>query len=426
MRHTKILGLAGATALAAAMSACSAGGGGTFTGGGGAGAGQGSGSTSHSSGDGGGFLTSTTTGTFTNPTGGGDAVVTPQCTQGCTDFPKAPIKDGTIPANVDTMFGAPGMFTGSLCIVEPQLSAGNVPGALFPANWVRVRFRVKPANGENLFEIRISAKSQVNELIAYTDKPIWTMPADVWKGLGVNGNAVDQPITVTIRGLNTASPAKVSGATGTFTIAPVTAGGSMVYWATTSSDVMPGTSKLIGFYVGNETVGDALTIPEIAQTGIIAEGGSDLRGMYGDAKGVPPGHVECIGCHVSTPDGKAVGYTDHWPWNNVITSVDAMSVGAIPTYLTAGEQRLLNQPWMGMMTFSRGHWASGDMMAVTSYSTRDGNVGFAGGGAKGNDKLAWFQLDAQVTIPWTQGQSGPLNMAITARSEEHTSELQSR
>ena len=60
--------------------------------------------------------------------------------------------------------------------------------------------------------------------------------------MGVMGNAIDQPITVTIRGLNTASPGAVSGVKGTFTIAPVTAGGSMVYWATTSSNVMPGTS----------------------------------------------------------------------------------------------------------------------------------------------------------------------------------------
>jgi hypothetical protein len=232
--------------------------------------------------------------------------------------------------------------------------------------------------------------------------------------MGVKGNAIDQPITVTIRGVNTASPGTPTGGTGTFTIAPVTAGGSMVYWATTSSDVTPTTSKLVGFYVGNETTIDALTIPEIQQTGIIAENGSDLRGMYGDAKGVPPGHVECIGCHVSTPDGLAVGYTDHWPWNNVVTVIQDKHAGEVPSWFSPGAQRLLNQPWLGMITFSKTHWTDGDRIAITSYSTRDVGIGFTSTYGSGNDKLAWFALDTNASIPWTQGQSGPTNQAITA------------
>ncbi|APR78006.1 TPR repeat protein [Minicystis rosea] len=347
-------------------------------------------------------------------TSGGDTVVKPGCTSNCQDFPATPILDGAVPADPGSLFGAPGTFSSELCVAEPQLGSANAPGALVPANWLRMRFRVKPANGENLFEIRIKAPSQANELVVYTTNTIWSIPKEIWEAMGVKGNAIDQPITVTIRGVNSASPGTPTGATGTFTIAPVTAGGSMVYWAATSSEVTPSTSKLVGFYVGNETTIDALTIPEVQQTAILAEGGRDLRGMYSDPKGVPAGHVQCIGCHVSTPDGLAVGYTDHWPWNNVITTIEDKKAGQIPTWYTQGAQRLLNQPWMGMITFSKAHWKDGDRVGITSYASRDVGVGFTDSWGTGGDKLAWFELDTTVSIPWTQGQNAPTNQAIQA------------
>ena len=309
------------------------------------------------------------------------------------------------------------MFTGSLCVAEPQLSAGSQPGALFPANWARPRFRMKPANGENLFEIRIKAASEAGELVAYTVNTIWKLPADVWTQLGAKGNAVDQPITVTIRGVNTASPGTVSGATGTFTIAPVTAGGSMVYWATTSSNVMPNSSKLVGFYVGNENTIDALTIPQVQQTGILQEDGNNLRS--GGQYGVSDGHDACIGCHRSTPDGNAVGFTDHWPWDAVFADVQMGQVGNVPSWLSPGAQRLTQQPWIGMMAMSGAHWTTGDRVALITYEYRSQISGFNGSdpdtsGQSGKDKLAWFDLETTAAIPWTQGQASTMNSAISS------------
>ena len=68
------------------------------------------------------------------------------------------------------------------------------------------------------------------------------------------------------------------------------------------------------------------------------------------------------------------------------------TVGAVPAYVSPGAQRLLNQPWMGMMTMSRAHWANGDRVALVTYSTRN-SVGFTGTYGFGSDKLAWFELD---------------------------------
>lgn len=343
---------------------------------------------------------------------GADVIINKTCQANCEHFPAVPIFDQTTPANAPDLFGAPDNFQPGLCIVEPHLGADGKVGALFPANWLRVRFRVKPANGENLFEIRMKAASQKNELVAYTSSTTWPIPHDIWKAMGVDGGLVDEPITVTIRGVNTQNPGVPTGASGTFSIAPVTAGGSMVYWAATSSDVTPTTSKLVGFYVGDENIIDALTIPNVQQSGILSEGGRDLRGKYTDPKGVPQGHVQCIGCHVSTPDGKAVGYTDHWPWDTVVSVIEKGKAGQVPDYLSAGAQRLLNQPWLGMMTFSKAVWGPGKRIALAPYANRNNDIGFTDTVGYGTDRLAWFDLETSATIPWTDGQNTPTNDAI--------------
>jgi hypothetical protein len=180
---------------------------------------------------------------------------------------------------------------------------------------------------------------------------------------------------------------------------------------------MPTTSKLVGFYVGNETTIDALTIPQIQQTGILQEDGNNLRG--GQQYGISDGHVACIGCHRSTPDGTSVGFTDQWPWDSVFASVEMGQVGAVPSWLSTGAQRLTQQPWMGMMTMSGAHWTPGDRIALITYETRSVNVGFNGSdpdtsGFSGKDKLAWFDLETSASIPWSQGQASMTNTAITA------------
>lgn len=323
----------------------------------------------------------------------------------CQDFPAEPIFDSEGPvapaANAAALFGDADDFAEpGPCVLEPQLSSGDNPGALFPSNWLQPRFRFEPVAGDDLFEIRVSSPRQSHDLVAFTTRTTWAMPREIWKALAMH--VVDEPITVTIRGVNASSPGRPSGTRGTFTIAPVEARGKMVYWATTSSEVAPDTSKLVGFDVGDEGVIDALTVPQVGDRGILASGGRDLRGKYDEPKGVPEGHAQCIGCHVSTPDGAAVAFTDHWPWNSVLASVEAQTVGASPDYLSAGAARLLNQPWLGMATFSKAHWAPGNRVMVAAYSPRtgQGGVGFSDGAPYPSraDGLAWFDLETAATF----------------------------
>jgi hypothetical protein len=185
--------------------------------------------------------------------------------------------------------------------------------------------------------------------------------------------------------------------------------------------VQPNTSKLVGFDVGDESVIDALTVPQAGDRAIRASGGRDLRGMYDDGKGVPAGHVQCIGCHVSTPDGAAVAFTDHWPWNSVLASVEETSVGARPGYLTPGAETLLNQPWLGMQTFSKAHWDAGNRIVVIAYSPR--NMGQTGVGFSDSppypsrgDRLAWIDLETTATFA-ARPEQGDVQMLLNQQMQ---------
>lgn len=337
------------------------------------------------------------------------------CTPRCTDLPAAPIFEDA-PADAARYFGAPGDSAGTgPCVIEPQLSSGDAPGSLFPSNWLRPRFRWVPAGNENLWEIRVSAENQANTLVAYTSHTEWRMPRDVWKGLA--RSSADAPISVSIRGIAMGAAGKPSGTRGEFRIAPAEAQGKLVYWATTSSEVRPDASKLSGFAVGDESVIDVLTVPRVAVSGIVAAGGRELRGKYDDPRGVPAGHVQCIGCHVSTPDGDAVAFTDHWPWNGVLASVEQASAGQLPSYVTPGAALLLNQPWLGMQTFSKGHFRSGDRVLVSVYSPRNmdkSGVGFADGAPypSHRDGLAWFDLETPATFTMADPSKGDVQQAL--------------
>src|SRR5450631_2943628 len=150
----------------------------------------------------------------------------PLCTTGCTDFPAAPILDG-VDASVATQFSAAPSGAGP-CILEP------LDGSMVPYNWTRERVHFKAAAG-TVFQITVHADREANDLVAYTNKDTWVLPVDAWDNhngmapAGLTYNVFDEDITVTVRasagsGAPTESKSK-------FRIAPVKAGGSMVFWA---------------------------------------------------------------------------------------------------------------------------------------------------------------------------------------------------
>jgi hypothetical protein len=369
--------------------ACSASGSGSKTGGDGA---TSSGATGNSGPDLGGSMPGL------GATGGslnvGNPTPTPNCTADCTDFPEEPIFDDKSdpPVTADDIadFADPEDFAPeAYCVREPQLSDGDIPGAMLPANWLRPRFRWTAPGDETLFEIRLQHELEVNDLVIYTRNTEYLLPTEIWTQVGLN---LHTPITVTIRGLGSGG---VTGVSGTFQVAPVNAGGSMIFWATSSKEVTKAASRLLGFTVGDEGVASTFTLGEVQAGEILDENGQDLR-LHSNKPDFSAGEVQCIGCHTSTPDGEAVVFSDDWPWDKIVASVAPGDEGKVPAYVTEGAQALLNMPWQGVGTMAKEYWTSSEKLVVTSYADR--SAAFPGGRQEG-EGLIWMDLmtDADIT-----------------------------
>ena len=204
---------------------------------------------------------------------------------------------------------------------------------------------------------------QANDLVVYTAQPSWAMDKSIWQALA--SHVVDLPIQVTARARGAAGLTAAS--TASFTIAPVPAGGQLVYWALRGFDASnSANTELFGFAVGDESVVSVLKVPQIQQT----------------ASGVSIG---CIGCHTATPDGAFVGFTGFYPWPNALASVEPGTMGAMPDFLGTPGSSALTTDWHGIITFSGAHWGQGDRIGVTSQSTQ---------AVDPNANLIWMELDS--------------------------------
>jgi hypothetical protein len=255
-----------------------------------------------------------------------------------------------VPSNAAQLFGpsSQGAATGGPCLLEPEV------GSLYPNNWLRPRFAWNGANGANLFELRVHADNQTNDLVVYTTQTQWTMPKAMWDAL--RADSQDVPMTVSIRSGRfdgTKLSAEALGSNGPIGIAPVGAPGSIVYWAIVDykgQSGMGGTGVLEGFSIGDESVVTVLTGPQVQQSA------------------APAGNRACIGCHAATPDGLGVGFQAEWlgpgGYNNSIATLgqDA-SPGGIPSFLTpaAGAELAM---LAGAPTYSPGHWTQGDHVEI--------------------------------------------------------------
>jgi hypothetical protein len=354
MRRFERTAMAGLLCLGLGIGACAGGGGNVVTTNGGAGGSAGSG------GGGGGT-------TDAGPPA--DALQAPDALQGnkLQDFPAAPViansMTAPVPANAPDLFPTTGKGTPP-CIVEP------VSGALLPQNWLRPRFEYKPANGENLFEIAVTVARFATPLRIYTTDLSYAMDATLWNSLRIS--VVNEPITVSIRGLTlaaagaTQAPPTVA-AQSTFTVAPVSAPGKIVYWSQPTSD-LSSDGVLKGFGIGEEGVETVLTGPDV-----------QMRNTTNDS---------CIGCHSATPDGLSVGFSFGPPsslissldtyFNNVVDIQDATK-GGVPSYVSAAGLSVV-RGLRGIPAYSKGHWADGDRIVLLSDPTDQGT-------------LLWVQLD---------------------------------
>jgi len=327
-----------------------------------------------------------------NTGAGGGVSVIGACTANCTDFSDQPIFDSGAGSDSASKFGdANSGGPTADCITEPT------DGALVPRNWWRPRVHFSPAPGETLFEIRFHADVEKNDLVVYTTKNSYLMPAAAWQG--VAAHASGGVLTVTVRG-TTASGGAVSKATSKLNIAGVDAGGAMVYWATTSVAETETASKLVGFQVGEEGTVDALHIADVKESNLFNEAG-EQKPTPPVSGGAPAGQVSCIGCHTSTPDGKAVAFKDGWPWAGIVSSIEKDTVGQRPTYVTDVGAREIQQPFVGTFTFSPAFWSDTSHLAVSVYGAPTLSKGWTGVNRNivTSAELTWFELSAMGTMP---------------------------
>jgi hypothetical protein len=298
---------------------------------------------------------------------GGTGGSTPRVTQGTpdagspfmlSDFPAAPVLDPSAPANAQALFAdTPARADGAPCITSP------LPGTLMPRNWLRPRFDVAAASGENLFEIVLSVPGFMHTLQIFTTSPSYALDFALWNNLrnSVNGT----PITVTTRAMTvdpsgavTLAPSAAS--TSSFTIAPVDAPGQIVYWAL-ADDMGTKVGSLKGFTIGDESVETVLVPSQVA-----TRASNDT----------------CIGCHAATPDGNSVGFTmGSTNYFNQLASVTTSAVGLSPSYATPSALTTM-QTLHGIPAYSRAHWSDGDRVVLLS------DTGSA---------LNWVQVDGMAS-----------------------------
>ncbi len=282
----------------------------------------------------------------------------------CEDFPSTPILDTGVPSGAPQWFQQdPGSTTGGPCLVEPQV---GIPASLFPNNWLRPRFRFVPVAGQTLFEIRMHAATQKNDLLVYTTQTTWTMPKTLWTALAAH--SADDPITTTVRGAPfdgtklTGSPS--TGTSGPWEIAPASADGAIVYWTTSNG------SGFKGFRVSDESVVSIYTPANVGSAG-----------------------TQCIGCHSSTPDGAFIAMSASTqagngdPANPLLRSSDGLATA--PTYISSAAQTLLARSYQELPTFSKSHWTTGDRVLVSSY------------GVSNVSEIIWTDLETSSTAKGT-------------------------
>jgi len=127
----------------------------------------------------------------------------------CDDFPAAPIIDATpddgsppTPADAASHFTTPASPSGGPCVFEPG------DGVLMPSNWLRPRFHYTPSTGQTLFQIKVHAPGQTNDLVAYTTSKTWKMPRSIWNRLRVSDQG--QTIQYTVAAVDPTSGATVN------------------------------------------------------------------------------------------------------------------------------------------------------------------------------------------------------------------------
>lgn len=313
-----------------------------------------------------------------------NAILTPECAADCTGFTDPAsdsplvVVEGTVDQGALDAGGTPD----GICVAEPA------DKTIFPAAWTRPRFHVPGASGPG--KVTLSTAKMKHDFTMYVESMPAILPLEVWESLSLNVHNEDITYTVVTDG---------GQATGTFQIAPVAAGGSMVFWGSTGTTPGEQTNALYGFGVGDEGVVRVVYPGDIAGTAL------DDNANARNRDNTEVGKSTCVGCHSSSPDGGAVASMDHWAFNTRVYSVQPGTAGQAPEWLTPAGAAMASMTWLGAPTFSEGDWASGKRLMVTTWAVRDFSNYQEGRTHSGEvlsnapTELIWINLASKAQMP---------------------------
>ncbi len=320
---------------------------------------------------------------------------------------------------LNTLFMSPSVGGASApCIVDPP------SGSIFPHNWLRPRIFFQTASAvtaSTVFQIRIHADRQANDLVVYTRSPSWEIPKDIWQNIADTTWGEDITVTVSVS-TGSGTP---SSSTTKFQIAPADANGSMIYWAAVGDS--NGFSWLEGFRVADEGVSTVLTSPTggyaaaatNVQWNLSRDPGGNLQTMNQDTQVKLPvaGDNQCIGCHVAVPDQSSLAFLDFFPWDGVAANVNGSgttAVGAMPPWMTPGGAEALSQGGLGMMAFASGTWSDTQHLVIASTQVA-ADAGSPSWNAIGGDinpsNLIWIDLSTPQPPVFVSAAGAPLPQA---------------
>src|SRR5947207_1781772 len=174
--------------------------------------------------------------------------------------------------------------------------------------------------GQGLYETRLKAATQANDLVVYTTDTTWTLDKPTWQALA--GHTREMPIAVSVRSASPSGGNVQMGSTTHFTIAPVGADGKLVYWSTS------GTTYFNGKPTGTETMLSGFAVGDEGGVEVLRPNQAAMK-TWKQGLDQPQRSVTCIGCHTSTPDGSYIAFNDFYPWGAVLAS-GISPVGSAP------------------------------------------------------------------------------------------------
>ena len=307
-----------------------------------------------------------------------------------------------------------GSGSGGPCLFEPQ------DGTLLPNNWLRPRFSWT-ATGD-LYELRVSGANQADDLVVYTDKTSWTMPAAMWRALAIDSQ--DMPLTVTISSSSHGGRALDRDVGRLLDRARRRLGepGLLVPVGLDERRHRPGGQHGALRHLGRRRK---------RHPGPGADRRRQERDVENDGRRVQqtPRHLHRLP-HLHAGRqlhrlqrrlslGRCPGLGTAGPDGRFAPSFDVPSIGA-------GGYNAFIQPWVGITTFSINHWAANDYIAVAPLGTCGNGAPCSSGSSIDGDQqpgLAWFDLVELVQLHG-DGRSGHhaqgdgLELDLPARHDE--------